>query len=401
MTRICEKIPSITLRSFFAALFLIFVISPNSSNAACSNPAGGDGSLVYNVDYSVLQFCDGTSWHGLGDISLNSTSIMTAGNYTDVPYEYWGYISPTLATLDGPEVMGSITGNTFINGERIEGLVYAENSGANEGTAVYTLQAASPSNTSIEINGTGYDVTFLGSFDGFSIYELDPSIAFSSGSTYTITGGIGISGAGSSKCANPEMSESSVYFNSDESVYLYCNGSEWVALGAPSPSAGQEECSNPSMPKGSVFYNSDVKRHQYCNGDQWIGFILANGGTSGSGGGGSCLGSGTRVGGYCWFIGAQNESCTQVCANAGGMLMYDPATLSYAGSGGSLAQCEGVLDALGVGTGSPVSMDCSPDALGCAYDPTTPARVHCSSPATTEGAAGADWARACACYEFT
>lgn len=42
---------------------------PGTGGAGCSNPAGVDGDFVYNSDYSVLQYCDGTTWKAMGAIS--------------------------------------------------------------------------------------------------------------------------------------------------------------------------------------------------------------------------------------------------------------------------------------------------------------------------------------------
>ena len=34
--------------------------------AACSNPAGNEGDIIYNGDYHTYQFCDGTNWYAIG-----------------------------------------------------------------------------------------------------------------------------------------------------------------------------------------------------------------------------------------------------------------------------------------------------------------------------------------------
>lgn len=71
--------------------------------------------------------------------------------------------------------------------------------------------------------------------------------------------------------------------------------------------------------------------------------------------------------GSCWFLGGTGtpESCDTVCANAS--RVYDSATASYAGSGGTLANCVAVATDLGV----PVTFTSEPsfDGRGCAYDP--------------------------------
>lgn len=39
---------------------LAFSAAPLS--AACVSPAGVEGETLYNTDYAVMQFCDGTNW---------------------------------------------------------------------------------------------------------------------------------------------------------------------------------------------------------------------------------------------------------------------------------------------------------------------------------------------------
>jgi hypothetical protein len=52
---------------------------------------------------------------------------------------------------------------------------------------------------------------------------------------------------------------------------------------------------------------------------------------------------GKIVGGYCWWKGPDGLSCANTCAAIG--MTYDPATMTYAGSGGSDANCAAVATA--------------------------------------------------------
>lgn len=52
---------------------------------------------------------------------------------------------------------------------------------------------------------------------------------------------------------------------------------------------------------------------------------------------------GKVVGGYCWWKGPDGLSCANTCASIG--MTYDPATATYAGSGGSDANCAAVATA--------------------------------------------------------
>jgi hypothetical protein len=53
---------------------------------------------------------------------------------------------------------------------------------------------------------------------------------------------------------------------------------------------------------------------------------------------------GVVVGGHCWFYGAAGQSCNTVCGTLG--LSYDEATRTFAGSDGSVDNCNAVLTAL-------------------------------------------------------
>jgi len=52
---------------------------------------------------------------------------------------------------------------------------------------------------------------------------------------------------------------------------------------------------------------------------------------------------GATVGGYCWYASASGASCDTTCTGHGG---YNSATLSYAGSAGTNANCTAVMQAL-------------------------------------------------------
>jgi hypothetical protein len=98
------------------------------------------------------------------------------------------------------------------------------------------------------------------------------------------------------------------------------------------------------------------------------------------------------TGGHCWFLGVDDASCELACAIEG--RAYDSATESYAGSGGSDANCDAVLDALGVPAGPLMTSSSCFDGVGCFYAPPA-VRARCASPPTNATSAQAQ--RACAC----
>jgi hypothetical protein len=106
---------------------------------------------------------------------------------------------------------------------------------------------------------------------------------------------------------------------------------------------------------------------------------------------------GTWVGGYCYWLGADGQSCDAVCAAQG--WIYDEATRAHSGSDATDTACIVTLDALGAPSLSFELGTCG-GGFGCiaAPDIGLGARVRCPEP-TTGGASMAGVHRACACRE--
>lgn len=102
---------------------------------------------------------------------------------------------------------------------------------------------------------------------------------------------------------------------------------------------------------------------------------------------------GKIVGGFCWIAGAAGASCDVACAAKG--LAYDPATLTYAGSSGTDANCAAVMTAFGYG---PYLGSTSCGSVGCNLNLGSPfAVVRCVDGITTSDASSFSRVRACAC----
>jgi hypothetical protein len=56
--------------------FLLSTFVPTAVFAACTNPTGEEADIVYNADYHVMQFCNGTNWismaAGVAELKWNS-----------------------------------------------------------------------------------------------------------------------------------------------------------------------------------------------------------------------------------------------------------------------------------------------------------------------------------------
>lgn len=104
---------------------------------------------------------------------------------------------------------------------------------------------------------------------------------------------------------------------------------------------------------------------------------------------------GVIVGSTCWVVGDLGDSCAATCS--GVARPYDTATETYAGSGGSIGNCAGLMSALG--GGSPSAASCS-SGLGCTFGSgfLFPDK-YCTSPPTTAFAADINNARICGCQE--
>jgi hypothetical protein len=80
---------SVRARAFaprlLACAIATFILLPVNLYAACTSPAGAEGEVVYNDDYNVMQFCNGTSWVSMAAPSLVETDpqvgTVTSSNF--------------------------------------------------------------------------------------------------------------------------------------------------------------------------------------------------------------------------------------------------------------------------------------------------------------------------------
>jgi len=74
-------------RLMIIALALMVIISGKDAYAACANPTGNAGAMVYNTDFAVVQFCNGTSWVSTAG-SVTTSQWTSTGN--DIYYNPGG-----------------------------------------------------------------------------------------------------------------------------------------------------------------------------------------------------------------------------------------------------------------------------------------------------------------------
>ena len=95
-------------------------------------------------------------------------------------------------------------------------------------------------------------------------------------------------------------------------------------------------------------------------GNPSTGGSMATGGSSGSA---ACGAGAAPLNGLCWYLGAAGASCSDTCANHGGLSSLAVSYVGTALQGGSLSKCTAVLNALGL-TGT-VSADILSAGVGC------------------------------------
>ncbi|WP_435642127.1 DUF1566 domain-containing protein [Micavibrio aeruginosavorus] len=69
-------------------------------------------------------------------------------------------------------------------------------------------------------------------------------------------------------CTTPAGDEGDIVYNSTHHVMQYCNGTNWVPMGANGN--GGAGCSNPTGVAGDMTYNTTHSVMQFCEGDTWV-----------------------------------------------------------------------------------------------------------------------------------
>jgi len=106
---------------------------------------------------------------------------------------------------------------------------------------------------------------------------------------------------------------------------------------------------------------------------------------------------GKLVGGFCWYLGvSETQHCGLVCGSHGG---YNDATRTFAGSSGTNANCQAVLDALGAPGSTVSTLVGSGAGVGCFFMTLASDRYRVADTDTTANATFTLAQRACACNQ--
>lgn len=125
-----------------SVLIALACLTPRSAHAVCANPAGSAGDQIYNTTYSVMQYCNGTNWIGMGGggqapvgVSGTAGAVQYSDGTTlaaDPTNLFWDDTANRLGVgTDTPSTMlhvnGAATATSFIgDGSGLTGVVTTE-----------------------------------------------------------------------------------------------------------------------------------------------------------------------------------------------------------------------------------------------------------------------------------
>lgn len=144
-----NRIPAFAGMTVLVFAFLLLISAPEAY-AACANPSGAAGAVIYNTDYHVPQMCDGTTWKAMGTIPGAGGAGCSSPSGTDGTFVYNTDCS-VLQYCDGTswKAMGSLSGGPPV-------LTFTNNPGTEQGIPAYSdiLQVSSCS-ASMTISSSG------------------------------------------------------------------------------------------------------------------------------------------------------------------------------------------------------------------------------------------------------
>ncbi|WP_273793492.1 tail fiber domain-containing protein [Brucella anthropi] len=208
--------------------FLTLTALPNQVLAACSNPAGNEGTIIYNTDHKVAQFCNGTDWIGMAG---GSTSIMTGDTMID------GWPDALVCTLTGTQTSTSIF-NLHYAPYAGDGRYYYRSVESLANTTYpfpVTQIGYAPNKTFYNFASSNNLYSGAGSCDGKTIAQL-----YADGQAFNFVGG-GASGGGSADNLGDHTASQNINLGTYQlvgnggSVGLYVDATGNVGLGTTNP----------------------------------------------------------------------------------------------------------------------------------------------------------------------
>ena len=162
--------------TYMLVLFLLMTALPGLAFADCTGPAAGPaGKMVYNIDYKVLQYCDGANWIAMNKPGSGSGGCSApAGPEGKLHYNTdhrvmmvcsgseWAAMGPVGDAALGVSTAGLVGHWTL---DETSGTTVADSAGSNDGSLQNGLDPSS--NSEAGINGTA--LTFDGTDDFISL----------------------------------------------------------------------------------------------------------------------------------------------------------------------------------------------------------------------------------------
>lgn len=158
-------------RVLVLSLALLCAVPPLARAADCTSPAGAEGSMVYNADHHVMQFCSGSGWIGMAGVNIGGASALSG--LTDV----------TLGTLSNGEVLTYNSTSGKWENQAGGGSVTADSLDFDDFVDAMALDAS----TDIAVDGTEVlSVTNVGTGNSFVVNDVasdtSPFVVDASGS---------------------------------------------------------------------------------------------------------------------------------------------------------------------------------------------------------------------------
>lgn len=331
-------------------LLLLIAAASETAHSACSSPTGAERDLIYNADFHTYQFCNGTKWVAAGGaVSGNqyaptgSRNVGDTSTGTTTDTGNADYLAFTRISLDQPGTIQSLSLYVATAAGNIRLGVYdasasggwpgnkkAETNAAAATAGWNTLSVTTPvrlaagtywlgfaSNNSSLVVKTSTSTTSLlwYTFPYAALPASTSSLSFSSQASslqYSFYATLSDSG-----CSNPTGTERKLIYNSDYHTYQFCNGDQWIKMGAGSGGGGAG-CSNPAGAERNIIYNTDYNTYQFCNGTNWVKFSGATGiGAQASSAGYFVMTKGTWTGNLGGMTGANAKCLSDLTTNTG------------------------------------------------------------------------------------
>ncbi len=211
-------------------------VKTSVSNASGAMVFLQDTSSVNNNYNLYLENGSPTFDHGNGAIGEKFTATATVNDDT------WHHIAFVA---------------NFVDNTTNDGFFYID--GVLDSSVNLTFDIVKFNNNGYKISTDGSTYAFDGLMDDIRIYNRALTAADIAVLASSLTGPVTCNAA----------YEAVMWYNNDESVMQYCDGTNWIDMG-PKETGGAGTCTAPTGAIGEVGYNNTEGQIQYCNGANWI-----------------------------------------------------------------------------------------------------------------------------------